>query len=128
MSRRGEDMMGNSDGSYHWRGGTAVGSSFTNDAVGQFLKERGGWTHGNGGNDGDGRGAALAPGTMSPLPLMMTTPTIMTMQRRDISVGWEDDTRTIQIITMGMKTRGNARFGLAAASRRWTFGRFSTWN
>jgi hypothetical protein len=26
-------MMGNSDGSYHWRGGTAVGSSFTNDGA-----------------------------------------------------------------------------------------------
>jgi hypothetical protein len=30
---RGEDMMGNSDGSYHWRGGTAVGGSFTNDGA-----------------------------------------------------------------------------------------------
>jgi hypothetical protein len=26
-------MMGNSDGSYHWRGGTAVGGSFTNDGA-----------------------------------------------------------------------------------------------
>jgi hypothetical protein len=32
-SRRGEDMMGNSDGSYHWWGGTAVGGSFTNDGA-----------------------------------------------------------------------------------------------
>jgi hypothetical protein len=24
-------MMGNSDGSYHWRGGTAVGGSFINN-------------------------------------------------------------------------------------------------
>jgi hypothetical protein len=32
-SRQGKDMMGNSDGSYHWRGGTAVGSSFTNDGA-----------------------------------------------------------------------------------------------
>jgi hypothetical protein len=33
MSRRGTDMMGNSDGSYHWQGGTAVGGSFTNDGA-----------------------------------------------------------------------------------------------
>jgi hypothetical protein len=33
MSRRGKDMMGNSDGSYNWRGGTAVGGSFTNDGT-----------------------------------------------------------------------------------------------
>jgi hypothetical protein len=26
-------MMGNSDGSYHWRGGTAVSGSFTNDGA-----------------------------------------------------------------------------------------------
>ncbi len=32
-SQRGKDMMGNSDGSYHWQGGTAVGSSFTNDGT-----------------------------------------------------------------------------------------------
>ena len=25
MSRRGKDMMGNSDGSYQWQGGTSVG-------------------------------------------------------------------------------------------------------
>jgi hypothetical protein len=32
-SRQGKDMMGNRDGSYHWRGGTAVGSSFTNNGT-----------------------------------------------------------------------------------------------
>jgi hypothetical protein len=32
-SWQGKDMMGNSDGSYHWWGGTAVGSSFTNDGA-----------------------------------------------------------------------------------------------
>ena len=32
-SRQGKDMMGNSDGSYHWRGGTAVSGSFTNDGA-----------------------------------------------------------------------------------------------
>jgi hypothetical protein len=26
-------MMGNSDGSYHWQGGTAVGGSFTNNGT-----------------------------------------------------------------------------------------------
>ncbi len=26
-------MISNSDGSYHWRGGTAVGGSFTNDGT-----------------------------------------------------------------------------------------------
>jgi hypothetical protein len=33
MSRQGKDMMGNSDGSHHWQGGTAVGGSFTNDST-----------------------------------------------------------------------------------------------
>jgi hypothetical protein len=32
-SRQGKDMMGNSDGSYHWQGSTAVGGSFTNDGA-----------------------------------------------------------------------------------------------
>jgi hypothetical protein len=26
-------MMGNSDGSYHWQGGTAVGGSFTSNGA-----------------------------------------------------------------------------------------------
>jgi hypothetical protein len=33
ISRQGKDMMGNSDSSYHWRGGTAVGGSFANDGA-----------------------------------------------------------------------------------------------
>jgi hypothetical protein len=32
-SWRGKDMMGNSDGSYHWQGGTAVSGSFTNNGA-----------------------------------------------------------------------------------------------
>jgi hypothetical protein len=30
-------MMGNSDGSYHWQGGTAVGGSSTNDGATKKL-------------------------------------------------------------------------------------------
>ncbi len=84
--------------------------------------------HDNGGNDGNGRGAALAQGTMPLLPTMMMMPTITTTRRQAIAAGWEGGTRTMQVITMGMKIGRNARFGLAAASRRWTFRRFSTWN
>ncbi len=84
--------------------------------------------HGNGGNDGNGQGAVPAPGMMPPLPTMTTMPTIRTMQHQAIAVGWEGGTRTMQIITMEMKSGGNGRFGLATASRRWTFGRFGIWN
>jgi hypothetical protein len=80
------------------------------------------------GDKGNGQGAVLAPGTMLLLPMMTMMPTITTTQHRAIVAGWEGGTMTMQIITMGMKTGGNARFGLAAASRRWTFGRFGTWN
>jgi hypothetical protein len=84
--------------------------------------------HDNGGDNSDGRGAASAPGMMPPLPTMTMTPTITTTWRQAIVAGWEGGTRTMQVFTMGMKTGRNARFGLAAASRRWTFERFGTWN
>ncbi len=47
-SRRGKDMMGNSDSSYRWWGGTAVGGSFTNNGatkkINVTISQISGWT------------------------------------------------------------------------------------
>ena len=40
-------MMGNSDSSYHWQGGTAVGGSFTNDGATKkklTISQKSSWT------------------------------------------------------------------------------------
>ncbi len=117
-------MMGSSNGSYHWRGGTAVGDSFTNDGatknkctnqpnkrLDNFRQE-----------EEDGRMATgqqtrgvVGPGNDVPVT------------DDDNNTNNHDNAASSYGGGVGGRYKDDAN-SLAAASRRWIFGRFGTWN